>query len=105
MSKNFTAKWNLIKKLSNYFVVEILDEHVYLVTISYKLNLIDAIRSGSTDGNVHWHVRRHSVINQDLTILLQHEFEVQIDDKYNFEKTSSEEIWYIDEKGYFKRKN
>jgi len=71
---NYKAKWNLIAKTPKFIVIEVYTGCAFLVTLTYDFKLIDAIRTGYADpaGNVHWHADRHSIINKDLTIILQH---------------------------------
>ena len=103
---NYKAKWNLIAKTPKFIVIEVYTGYAFLVTLTYDLKLIDAIRTGYADpaGNVHWHADRHSIINKDLTIILQHYSEVQVDEKYNYEKQTTEEKWFIDVDGHIKQK-
>ncbi len=103
---DFQAQWNLIAKTPKFIVLEVYTGYAFFVTITYNLRVIDAIRSGYADpaGNVHWHADRHSIINKDLTILLQHYYEVQVDEKYNYDSETTEEKWLIDSNGHFKQK-
>lgn len=103
---NYKAKWNLIAKTPKFIAVEVYSDYAFLVTLTYDLKLIDAIRTGYADpaGNVHWHADRHSIINKDLTIILQHYSEVQVDDNNNYEKRTEEEKWFIDADGHIKQK-
>jgi hypothetical protein len=101
---NFKAQWNLISKNPKFLVLEVYADFAFFVTITYDLKVIDAIRSGYVSGNAHWLAERHSIINKDLTIKLQHYYEVQTDEKYNYDSGTTEEKWFIDNKGFFKQK-
>jgi hypothetical protein len=104
------AEWNLIAKHNNFFLVEARDNGVFLVTLTYNLQPIDAIRIAMADkaGNRHWNANRHSYISKDLTITLRH-FYAQvggIEDHYTVEGIEqSKENWMIDLTGHFKKIN
>jgi hypothetical protein len=102
---NYKAEWNLIAKTPKFVVLEVHSDYVFLVTLTYDLKLIEAIRTGYADpaGNVHWHTDRHAIINKDLTIILQHYSEVQVAD-HNYDKQITEEKWFIDKEGHVKQK-
>ncbi len=90
---NYKAKWNLLAKTPRFIIIEVYNRYAFLVTLTYNLELISAIRSGYADpaGNVHWHANRHSIVNKDLTILLQHESESQVDGNYKYQTATTEE--------------
>lgn len=104
------AEWNLIAKHKNFFLAEVKDNGVFLVTLTYTLQPIDAIRIAMADpaGNRHWNANRHSYISKDLIITLYH-FYGQISgskDNYKVEGIEkSKEKWMIDLTGHFKKIN
>ena len=102
---NYKAEWNLIAKTPKFVVLEVHSDYAFLVTLTYDLKLVEAIRTGYADpaGNVHWHTYRHAIINKDLTIILQHYSEVQVAD-HNYDKQTTEEKWFIDKEGHIKQK-
>ncbi len=104
--EQYKAKWNLIAKTPKYVVLEVYTGYAFLVTLTYQLKLINAIRTGYADpaGNVHWHAYRAALIKKDLTIQLQHFSEVQVDEQYNYETHTDSEDWYIDSNGFIKQK-
>ncbi len=104
--KNFKASWNLLAKTPAFIAIEVYSDYAFLVTLTYDFRLIDAIRTGYADpaGNVHWHANRHSIINKDLTVILQHESELQVDENYKYETETVEEKWFIDRDGQIKQK-
>ncbi|SDE33939.1 hypothetical protein SAMN05216464_105274 [Mucilaginibacter pineti] len=102
---NYKAQWNLIAKTPRFMVVEVYGDGVQLVTLTYKLKVIDAINSAAAQGNNHWNANRQSVISKNLTIVLQHEYSVQVDDENHFDtETEEEQHWFINKNGYFREK-
>jgi hypothetical protein len=104
VSNTYKAQWNLISKTPKFLILEVYSEYVFLVTMTYDLKVIDAIRSGYVQGNSHWYADRHAVIYKDLTIKLKHYYETQDDDVKNQESYETEEMWFIDRYGNFKQK-
>jgi hypothetical protein len=102
---NYKAQWNLIAKTPRFMVVEVYGDGVQLVTLTYQLKVIDAINSAAAQGNNHWNANRQSVISKNLTIVLQHEYSVQVDDENHFETETEDKLyWFIDKNGYFREK-
>lgn len=102
---SYKAQWNLIAKTPRFMVVEVYGDGVQLVTLTYQLKVIDAINSAAAQGNNHWNANRQSVIRKNLTIVLQHEYSVQIDDENHFDTETEDELyWFIDKNGYFREK-
>ena len=101
----YKAQWNLIKKTPKFVVVEVNSEGAMLVTLNYHLEVIDAIITGIADpgGHYPWFASRHSVINNNLTILLQHEYTMN-ETEDSVDKEKSEEKWFIDKTGHFRKK-
>jgi len=105
--KNYKGAWNLIEKRPKFIVVEIKSAYfngVKLVTLTYHLDVIDAIDIAIADPSGHypWFADRHAIINKDLTILLQHEYTMD-ETEGDSEKETSEEKWYIDKTGHFRK--
>ena len=94
VEKNYKGAWNLIEKRPKFIAVEIESAYfsgVKLVTLSYHLDVIDAIDVAIADPSSHypWFADRHAIINKDLTILLQHEYVMNETDS-DAEKETSE---------------
>jgi len=106
IDNNYGAKWNLIAKTPKFILIEVYTGYAFLVTLTYDLKLIDAIRTGYADpaGNIHWHSNRHSIINKDLTVVLQNESELQVDDNDKYKTKTVEETWFVDIDGHIKQK-
>jgi hypothetical protein len=107
VEKNYKGAWDLIEKKPTFIVVEINSiyfQGVKLVTLTYDLHVIDAINIAAADplGHYPWFADRHAIINKDLTILLQHEYIMNETDN-DAETETSEEKWYIDETGHFRK--
>jgi|GEM_PF-6818952 len=105
--KNYKGAWNLIAKNAQFIVVEAVSSTtngVKLVTLKYDLSVIDAIDIAIADprGHYPWFANRHSIINKNLTIILQHEYTISNTPKSE-EKETSEENWYIDKTGRFRK--
>lgn len=101
---NYKAQWNLVAKTPKFVVVKVCDNPSKMVTLTYNLKMIDAITFATSQGNNHWTAQRFSTINQDLNIVLYHQYRVQVDDKDNFHYQTEHEKWFIDKKGYFKKR-
>lgn len=101
---NYKAQWNLVAKTPKFVVVNVYDNPSKMVTLTYDLKIIDAITFSAWQGNNHWTAQRFSTINQDLNIVLYHQYRVQVDEKDNFQYETEHEKWFIDKKGYFKKR-
>lgn len=78
----------------------VLDLDGRLLTMSYGVEVIDAITSSEGHGNNHWSVWRNTTIKKDLTIIIRQYYTHDVpgyDDK-------EVEYWFIDSSGYFQRK-
>jgi len=71
-----------------------------LVTMTYNVEVIDAIVSSEGHGNKHWSVWRNTTINKDLTMVIRQYYthESHEDDDSETEK------WFIDSSGHFQKK-
>ncbi len=107
VEKNYKGAWNLIVKKPKFIVVEIQSIYfngVKLVTLTYNLEVIDAINIAIADPSGHypWFADRHSIINQNLTLILQHEY-IMNETENSAETETSHEKWFIDKTGHFKK--
>jgi hypothetical protein len=102
--KTYKAEWNLIARRPGFFVAEVHEDGVFLVTLTYDLTPVDAIRIAMADplGNRHWHAYRHSDISKELTINIHHAFE-EVDEAGEVEVEKSSQRWKIDESGHFRQ--
>jgi hypothetical protein len=105
VDSGFIARWNLIVLKENFIVIEVQYGYIYLATLTYNLDLIDAIRTGYIEptSNDRMNADRHAVITKDLTVLLQHQYNAQIGESFNYQTLTSEEKWFIDKSGHFKK--
>ena len=101
---NFIAQWNLIKKTPKFIVIEVNYGYIKLVTIDYKLNVIDAIELAAADpsSNSHFSAERQSTINEDLTILEKNIYTAYGDNNDNDVEENTEN-WLIDKNGFFRK--
>ncbi|MEN0056135.1 MAG: hypothetical protein AAGC65_20825 [Mucilaginibacter sp.] len=107
VEKNYKGAWNLIAKRPEFVVVELSStdsEGIKLVTLKYDLSVIDAINIAISDPRRHypWFANRHSTINKNLTIVLQHIYTTS-DTPTPEGKEISEEKWHIDKTGHFRK--
>ncbi len=110
VNQNYEAAWNLIAKRPRFFVVEVQDNGVFLVSLSYTLKPIDAIRIAMADpaGNKHWYANRYSYISKELKITMHHLYAMNGGPEEDYkieEKATSKEKWIISKTGYFKKIN
>ena len=105
---NFVASWIIISKQPDFVLIENTDNntgYTYLVTVTYSLSVIDAIRSLYYEGNSQYNAGRNVTIFPDLSLAIHGYYSVLEDEKRQvFNSVKSTTFWYIDEKGYFKRK-
>lgn len=110
VSENYIAEWVLIAERPGYFVIELSSGGAKTVTVRWDMTVIDAINTSTSDplSNANFRAYRYSVIDQDLTIQIFHEFEGKTtsdnDENPEWEKFASDEKWFIDENGYFQKK-
>jgi len=83
------------------FVVVDLDG--ILVTLSYQVEVIDAINAQTGEGNNHWQIRRTTTINKDLTVILHHSWSGETERRGHFEYENEDENWFIDDNGHIRR--
>ncbi|MEN0054099.1 MAG: hypothetical protein AAGC65_10535 [Mucilaginibacter sp.] len=81
----------------------VIDLRGILVTLSYHVEVIDAIHTVTGDGNNHWQISRTSTINKDLTIVLHHSWSAESYKKGHFDSENDEEKWFIDSGGHIKK--
>lgn len=104
---NYRANWFLIAKTPKFFVVEVDDNYLLLVTIDYNLKVIGAIHIAAADpsGNDHFHGELVSTIYKNLKIVLHYAYSQQggKEDNYRTENEINEDdIWQINESGHFR---
>jgi hypothetical protein len=78
----------------------VLDLDGTLVTMTYAVEVIDAITSSEGHGNNHWRVWRNTTIKKDLTMVIRQYYTHDVpgdDDKET-------EYWFIDSSGHFQKK-
>ncbi|AYL97892.1 hypothetical protein [Mucilaginibacter celer] len=99
----YKSNWLLIAMKPNFFVV-ITEET--LVTLTYKLHVIDAMHIKADDpaGNSHFGGALNTTIYKDLTLKLNYYYEVQVDEEGNFDKEIDDDFWTVDAKGHFRLK-
>ena len=102
--ENYFAKWVVIAKKPKFFVI--LTDEAFLTTLNYNLEKIDAIRFNyiSPGSNNHWSFNRQGTIDKKLTIVLHHEYAVQVDEDRNFETTTLDKKYYINSEGKIQNK-
>jgi hypothetical protein len=81
----------------------VVDLNGILVTLSYDVHVIDAIRTSPGDGNNHWQVGRATTVKKDLTIDILHWYSHQTDERGNRDWENEHEKWFIDSTGHIRR--
>ena len=74
-----------------------------LVTLNYKLNVIDAINTSSGNGNSNWQTGRETTINKNLTLKLHHFYSVRTDEAGHYDYENEYAYWFIDTGGHIKK--
>jgi hypothetical protein len=99
------ANWVLFAKKPKFFVV--LTDEGFLATLNYKFEKIDAIRYYyiSPGSNNHWSFARHGTIDKQLSIVLHHEYSVQVDEEGNMETSTLDKHYYINAEGRILKKS
>jgi hypothetical protein len=101
-STTYKARWNLIAATPEFIVVDVGDYGI-LATLSYKLDVIDAIHIKTGVGNNHWQIWREAVIDKDLAIHLKNHWSGETYRKNHFEYENEAEMWFIDDTGRIKQ--
>ncbi|SEO56149.1 hypothetical protein SAMN05192574_10993 [Mucilaginibacter gossypiicola] len=98
----FKSDWFLIAMKPRFFLV-LIDGSI-LVALTYKLKVIDAMRIVAYDplGNSHFQGSLNTTISKDLTLRLHYLYEMQIDEKYNYDSQIEDDIWKVNANGHFK---
>ena len=105
VNENYKARWNLIARRPTFIVLEIDDNGIFLVTMKYSMEVIDAIRIAMTDraSNTHWYATRYVYITKNLGISMHHLFAMN-GGPPNYkteEQDTSKEKWTINKTGQF----
>ncbi len=102
---SYRSEWALIARTPKFVVIRLYGDEK-LVTLNYQFKVIDAITAAARQGNNHWTSERTATINQDLTIVLHHQYSVQTDAQYHMETSDEgDQYWYIDVNGYFRKQH
>ncbi|MFN8416082.1 MAG: hypothetical protein U0U66_07095 [Cytophagaceae bacterium] len=105
---SYISTWIIISKQPEFIVINSIDMntgYAYLVTLSKKLLVIDAIRSLYSEGNDRYNAERNVTIYQNLSLTINGYYNVIEDiEKQIFISEKSIDYWYIDNQGYFKKK-
>ncbi len=104
---NYRANWCLVVKTPKFFVVEVVDNYLLLVTIDYDLNVIDAIHiaAGDPSSNHHFHGELTSTIYKNLKIVMHYTYSQQAGEEDNYRtenEINEDDIWRINKSGHFK---
>ena len=104
---NYRSNWLLVAKTPKFFVVEMNDNYLLLVTIDYNLNIIEAIHIAAADpsSNNHFHGELTSTIYKNLKIVLHYAYSQQGGEENNYRtenEINEDDIWRINESGHFK---
>ncbi|PWK80331.1 hypothetical protein LX99_00796 [Mucilaginibacter oryzae] len=101
---NYRANWFLVAKTPKFFVVEVDDNYLLLVTIDYNLNVIEAIHIAAADpsGNNHFHGELTSTIYKNLKIVLHYAYSQQGGEEEHYRTENEDDIWRINKSGHFK---
>jgi hypothetical protein len=82
----------------------VLDVEGILITLNYKIEVIDAIHTDGVQGNNHWQTGRDVTINKNLTLKIHHYYSVQTDEEGHRDYQNEYETWFIDADGHIKKK-
>lgn len=104
---NYKANWSLVIKTPKFFVVGVEGNYSLLVTIDYKLNVINAIHVAAADpfGNDHFHGELTSTIYKNLKIVMHYVYTQQGGEDESYATTdedNEDDVWRIDRTGHFK---
>ncbi|MDB5114593.1 MAG: hypothetical protein JWQ79_85 [Mucilaginibacter sp.] len=100
-TSNHNKTTAIVIAITPKFVV--LDLNGILLTLNYKVEVIDAINMKISTGNPHWHSWRETTIHKDLSLVLHHYYEVQTDEQGHFDREHKLENWFIDTDGHIKK--
>jgi len=101
---NFRANWFLITKTPKFFVVEVDDNYLLLVTIDYRLNVLDAIHiaAGDPSSNDNFQGELTATIYKNLNIVMHYRYDQRTDKEGHSETINEDDQWGIDSNGHFK---